>query len=235
MTSLLLLRHAESEWNARGKWQGWADPPLSSEGVRQARAAGRLLQPVGFTAVAASDLRRAQETAELAAVGLGIPGPVHIDAGLREYDVGQWSGLTRAEIERRWPGELAAWRQGRLVATPGGELRDSFVARIAAAVTRVAAALRHDIVLVITHGGVISALERSLGADQRRLAHLGGRWFEAQFAGDRERRGLRAGEPLFVFEPDADTEAAGHGRPPEAAEGEGTEFPRTNADSSTFG
>jgi broad specificity phosphatase PhoE/predicted metal-dependent hydrolase len=218
MTRLLLLRHGESEWNAQGRWQGWADPPLSLEGRDQAAAAGRLLRPAGFTAVAASDLQRARLTAELAAAELGLSRAVHIDAGLREYDVGQWSGLTRTEIEARWPHALADWRQGRLVATPGGETRDAFIARIAAAVTRVATTHPGETVLVITHGGVISALERSLGADQRRLAHLGGRWVEA--SGD----GLRAGAVVFLFEPDAETEATTHGRPPEAAEGEGTEL-----------
>jgi broad specificity phosphatase PhoE len=158
VTWMLLLRHAESEWNASGRWQGWADPPLSPEGERQAIEAGRRLRPIGFTAAVASDLRRARRTAELA-----FGGPVQIDAGLREYDVGEWSGLSRAEIETRWPGALEDWHQGRLVATPGGEIRDTFVARIAAAVTRVGAAHPGGIVLVITHGGVISALERSLG------------------------------------------------------------------------
>jgi probable phosphoglycerate mutase len=213
---MLLLRHGESEWNALGRWQGWADPPLSPEGERQAVAAGRLLRPIGFTAVVASDLRRASRTAELAAEAFGLGEAVQIDAGLREYDVGDWSGLTRSEIESQWPGALEDWRQGRLVATPRGEIRDAFVARIAAAVTRVGAAHPNGVVLIITHGGVISAIERSLGADQRRLAHLGGRWIEA--SGE----GLGAGEAVFLFDPDAETEAARHGAPA-AADGEGTE------------
>jgi broad specificity phosphatase PhoE len=202
---MLLLRHAESVWNAMGRWQGWADPPLSAEGERQAVAAGRRLGPIGFTAAVASDLQRARRTAELAAGVMGLGGAVHVDGGLREYDVGEWSGLTRAEIETTWPGALEDWRQGRLVATPGGEIRDTFVARIAAAVTRVAAAHPGGVVLVITHGGVVSALERSLGADQRGLAHLGGRWIEA--SGE----GLSVGEAVFLFDSDS-------------ADGEGTEL-----------
>jgi broad specificity phosphatase PhoE len=223
VTRLLLLRHGESEWNAAGRWQGWADPPLSPEGEAQASEAGRLLQGVGFTAAASSDLQRARRTAELAGGALGLDA-VHVDAGLREYDVGEWSGLTRAEIETRWPGALDDWRHGRLVATPGGETRDTFVARVAAAVTRLGARFSGGTVLVVTHGGVIGALERSLGADQRRLAHLGGRWVEA--AAD----GLRAGEAVFLFEPDADSEAAARGRPG-AAEGEGTELPQDSQNS----
>lgn len=223
MTRLLLLRHAESEWNAQGRWQGWADPPLSALGERQAATAGELLRPLGFTAAVASDLHRARRTAELAAAAMDLPGPVHIDAGLREYDVGDWSGLTRLEIESRWPGALDDWRHGRLVATPGGEIRDTFVARIAAAVTRVAARRPGGTVLVITHGGVISALERSLGTDQRRLAHLGGRWIEA--SGE----GLAAGDAMFLFDPDAETEAARQGASG-AIEGEGTELAPPSAE-----
>jgi broad specificity phosphatase PhoE/predicted metal-dependent hydrolase len=215
---LLLLRHGQSEWNAHGRWQGWADPPLSAQGHAQALAAGRLLRAEGFTAVATSDLQRARLTAELAAAELGLAGPVLIDAGLREYDVGEWSGLTWVEIEARWPGALDAWRSGRLQATPGGETRDAFAARITAAVERVAARYPAGPVLLITHGGVISTLERLLGVDQRRLAHLGGRWV-ASSAGR-----LRAGEVIFLLEPDAGREAAGASGRQEAADGEATEL-----------
>ena len=198
MTRLLLLRHGESEWNAQGRWQGWADPPLSALGEQQGVEAGRRLRSVGLSAVAASDLRRAMRTAKLAAAEVGLPGPVHVEPGVREYDVGEWSGLTRTEIETQWPGALHAWRQGRLVATPGGETRDTFVARVAAAVTRIASAHPGGTVLVVTHGGVISALERSLGADHRPLAHLAGRWIESSC------HGLAAGEPVVIFGPGAE-------------------------------
>jgi broad specificity phosphatase PhoE len=213
VTRLLLLRHAESEWNALGRWQGWADPPLSEDGNRQAGDAGRLLKPLGFTAVASSDLERARRTAELAAADMGLTEPVRIDAGLREYDVGDWSGLTRPEIEARWPSALEEWRHGRLAAPPGGENRTSFVARIVAAVTRVGAAPTTGRVLVITHGGVISSLARSLGAGETRVAHLAGRWFDTQG------EGLRLGEAMVLFDPDARTEAA---------EGEGLELSSPN-------
>jgi broad specificity phosphatase PhoE len=217
VTRLLLLRHAESEWNARGRWQGWADPPLSEDGRHQASIAGWLLKPLGFTAVAASDLERARRTAGLAAATMGLTGPVHIEPGLREYDIGDWSGLTRLEIEARWPGALDDWRHGRLAAAPGGEIRDAFVARIVAAVTRVGAAHPAGRVLVITHGGVIGSLALLLGAGESRVAHLAGRWF------DTRDDGLRAGEAVFLFDPDDQIEAARRGRPG-VAEGEGAEL-----------
>jgi probable phosphoglycerate mutase len=192
-TRLLLLRHGESEWNAQGRWQGWADPPLTAQGRCQAQAAGRQLGDQGFTATAASDLQRARQTAGLAGDALGLPPEVYIDPALREYDVGAWSGLTRPEIEAGWPGALEDWREGRLVATPGGETRHAFETRISGALMRIGAVFPGATVLVITHGGVIAALERSLGASPRRLAHLTGRWFSASTDGVRMGDDVAAG------------------------------------------
>ena len=209
VTLLLLLRHAESEWNAAGLWQGWADPPLSPAGETHATGAGRLLRSHGFTAAESSDLRRARRTAELVSAAIGLPDPVGITPDLREYDVGDWSGLTRAEIERRWPGGIDDWRHNRLAATPGGESRQAFLLRVVAAVTRIGSADPSGPVLVITHGGVISALARSLGADPAGPGHLGGRWFDA--TGE----GIRLGDEVAVLQPvpaprvDGDSEAAG--------------------------
>jgi broad specificity phosphatase PhoE len=208
MTRLLLLRHAESEWNAQGLWQGLADPPLSPRGEEQATEAGRLLRPMGLTAVVSSDLRRARATAGRIALELALAGPSGVDAGLREYDVGAWCGLTRPQIEAGWPGAIEDWREGRLFSTPGGEQRDSFVARISTAVTRVALERPDDTILVITHGGVIGALCRSLAAPAHRFAHLSGLWIEATSAA------LRPGEIVSLLHRDVP-------HAPEADDGEG--------------
>jgi probable phosphoglycerate mutase len=194
VTRLLLLRHAESDWNAAGRWQGLADAPLSARGREQAASAGGRLARFGFSAVVSSDLQRARATAASVAASLMLSAPT-IDAGLREYDVGDWSGLTRPEIEARWPGAIDDWREGRLVATPHGERRDAFVTRITAAVERIAATAPGPRVVVITHGGVISALSRSLGIDAGRVAHLAGRWIDA------EPLRLRPGPEVFLLDP----------------------------------
>ncbi|MDQ1394708.1 MAG: 2,3-bisphosphoglycerate-dependent phosphoglycerate mutase [Acidimicrobiaceae bacterium] len=213
MTRLLLLRHAESEWNAQGRWQGLADPPLSPRGEAQAAQAGPLLRPMAITAVVSSDLHRARATAGHIALGLPVAGPIDHDGGLREYDVGAWSGLTRPQIEAGWPGAVEAWREGRLFSTPGGEQRDAFVARISAAVARVARKRPDDITLVITHGGVISALCRSLDAPAHRFAHLSGLWIEATA------EGLRPGEVVSLLRPDR--------RKADGGEGDGGELARS--------
>lgn len=175
MTRLFLLRHAESEWNAEGRWQGQADPGLSARGRDEAeQAASRLADEVAR--VVSSDLRRASDTAEIFVRMLDI-GPVERDEGLREIDVGEWSGLTSAEIEERWPGAIERWRAGEYVAK-GGEDRGSFRRRILAAVG--AHAAREDTpLLVVTHGAAIGVVERHLGVHPGvAVPKLTGRWFE---------------------------------------------------------
>src|SRR5437660_221967 len=120
MIRLLLVRHGESTWNAVSRWQGQADPPLSPFGERQAEDAGaRLAEVASITAVWASNLVRARRTGDLIAKHLGIA-QVREEPRLRERDVGAWSGLTRDEIEERWPGYLAARRS-----PPGPEPDDA--------------------------------------------------------------------------------------------------------------
>jgi probable phosphoglycerate mutase len=171
VTRILLVRHGQSEWNATGRWQGQADPPLTDFGRMQARhaAAG-----VGaMDAVFSSTLDRAMETAAIIADVLGI-GPVLCDDDLRERDAGEFSGLTREEIEERFPGYLAADRR-----PDGWEPDDLLEARASAAIARIATMVGDGDVLVVTHGGLLMALETSLGAERSRPANLGGRWLVA--------------------------------------------------------
>jgi probable phosphoglycerate mutase len=181
MTAVLLVRHGESEWNAAGRWQGWADIPLTTMGRMQAADAVAQLAPFGIDTVVASDLGRTIETASIIADLLGI-GHVHPESGLREFNVGEWSGLTRPEIEERWPGQLARWGTGELVQTPGGEHRQHFIRRIKAAVVAIAGRYLHNTVLAVTHGGVIGALQHALDpdGDRERIGNLMGRWVEVE-------------------------------------------------------
>ncbi|RIL05071.1 MAG: histidine phosphatase family protein, partial [Proteobacteria bacterium] len=72
MSAVWLIRHAESEWNALGRWQGQADPALSLRGREQARALADALAKEDFETLVASDLRRARETAEAIARAAGL-------------------------------------------------------------------------------------------------------------------------------------------------------------------
>jgi len=102
ISELLLVRHAESEWNATGRWQGHADPPLSPAGRAQARALAEAIAPLlearRPSLLVCSDLSRAIETARALGAACGLD-PVP-DPRLRELDVGSWSGLTEPEIRR---------------------------------------------------------------------------------------------------------------------------------------
>ena len=201
MGRVLLLRHGQSEWNAAGRWQGWADIALTERGEEQAREAGARLAERGlhrFQAVASSDLTRARRTAELLADALGLVDiGVDIEPDLREFDVGEWSGLTRAEIEERWPGQLDRWRNGQLTQIPGGEPREVFLSRISGAVARLARRHAGQEVLAVAHGGVIGALQRMIGVDEEgpRITNLAGRWFSLA------RDSLVAGPVEFLLEP----------------------------------
>lgn len=193
-TRVLLVRHGQSEWNAIGRWQGHADPPLSPLGLEQARAAAGAIGPVD--AIVSSDLARARQTANLLAEGLGI-GVVHVDARLRETDAGEWTGLTRGEIERDWPGFLEAGRR-----PPGFEPWERVAERARSALLDVARRHPGATVLAVAHGGVIRALERSLDALGAIVANLGGRWFhvtgDALHPGERV---LLTGEGVAVTSP----------------------------------
>ena len=191
-TRLALVRHGQSTWNALSRWQGQANPPLSPLGEEQAAEAAARLTGTGVTGVVTSDLIRARRTGQIVADALGL-GPVRVHPDLGEYDVGDWSGLTKPEIEKRWPGQQAEWFGGRLATTPGGEGRIAFDRRVMRAVRDVSAeAPAGSVLVVITHGGVIRALERAAGASPVPIANLSGRWFSV----DDGR--LRAGEPLTL-------------------------------------
>jgi probable phosphoglycerate mutase len=179
---VLLVRHGQSEWNALGKWQGQADPPLSDLGRAQARAAARSLG--ALDAIYASDLQRAMETAAIISGELGI-GPVILDPDLRERDAGDWSGLTRSEIKQRYPGYLPDDRHrafapdgGAPKRPPGWEPDEILRSRVLGALARIHEAVPDGDVLAVTHGGVIYVLEDHLGERFHRLANGEGRWVE---------------------------------------------------------
>jgi probable phosphoglycerate mutase len=199
-TRVLLVRHGQSEWNAVGRWQGQADPPLSDIGRRQARAAARALGAVD--AVFASDLQRATETAIIIADELGV-GPVVVEPDLRERDAGEWSGLTRAEIERDWPGYLEAASDKHRGFGPGAQRRppswepdESVLTRARRALARIDDLVGGGDVLAVTHGGLVYVLEGHLGAQVERMANGAGRWVEV----DGEE--LRLGERILLVTDD---------------------------------
>jgi broad specificity phosphatase PhoE len=140
--------------------------------------------PIDF--IVTSDLKRARATAELLAAQLDISAPHLLEPGLREYDVGTWSGLTRTEIEARWPDALAAFDRGELDAPPGGESRADFDRRVRRSAARVCDLIlqrRAHGTLIVTHGGVIRSIARSAGVPEIHIAHLAGYEGRAELGG----------------------------------------------------
>jgi broad specificity phosphatase PhoE len=185
---MLLVRHGQSEWNAVGRWQGHADPALTDLGRRQAFHAASRVGSVDV--ICASPLVRALETARIISEQIGV-GPVVVEPELVERDAGEWEGLTRAEIEQRWPGYLAEGRR-----PPGYEDHDVLVVRAHRALDRIEAEYRGADVLVITHGGFIGAVEHDAGIPWERMPNLGARWVTHH--GDR----LAVGDRLVLVDDD---------------------------------
>lgn len=207
MTRVLLVRHGQSEWNADGRWQGQADPPLTDLGRHQALHASRSLGTVD--AIVASDLQRAAETATIISAELGV-GPIVLDPDLRERHAGEWQGLTRAEIERDWPGYLGppppiegsgatrpAREDGPRRRPPGWEPDDALVERAVAALVRIHGLVPDGEAVAVTHGGLVYALEGMLDQPFVRLPNLGGRWVEVGSDGP-----VRLGDRVVLVDPD---------------------------------
>lgn len=181
MHRLIVLRHGTSTWNVEGRWQGWLDAPLTPEGEVQAAARARELARAGALAraVYCSDLLRARRTAEI--IGAHLECPVVPDAGFRERNGGDWQGCTKEEIDARWPGMRAAWRRGELPAPPGGETDDVVLARFDAALHRALAHVGDNLLVVVTHHGVLRLVATRAGVDVHTvIPNLGGFRFDVR-------------------------------------------------------
>ena len=173
-TTLLLLRHGETGHTVAKRFSGSGgdNPPLSEEGQRQARRTAEMLVARGSVqAVVSSPVRRARQTADLAAGALGLD--VREVDGFRECDFGEWDGHTFAEVQERWPDELAAWFGSTSVAPPGGESFDVVERRVRRARDQVLARYAEQTVLVVTHVTPVKTMVRlALGAPPAALYRM---------------------------------------------------------------
>ncbi len=184
------MRHGVTQWNLDQRWQGRADVELSPKGVSQAHEAASHLEHLGmrFERVVASELRRAIETATILGARVAPGAAVERDGRWSERDVGEWSGLTTAEIEARWPGEIATWRRTGETVVPGVERHVDIEKRASEALQDwIDVALDSSCtVLVVAHGGVLRAIDSHFGLETDLIANLSGRWFGADQHGRAE-------------------------------------------------
>lgn len=156
---LIVVRHGETQWNLEGRRQGHLDSPLTPKGRAQAQALAQRFTRDSCSAIYSSDLERAYDTARAIASRTGHE--VVRDARLRERHLGIFQGLNGDEIRSRYPEEYKQHRQGGPNhAVLGGESFEDQVRRNLECLEELAA--RHDggTVMVVTHGGVLSALFR---------------------------------------------------------------------------
>lgn len=155
VTTLLLVRHGETDWNRDGRWQGGSDTRLNDLGREQARALAEELDG-SIDVVYSSDLARARETADIVATTLGLE--VRVDPRLRERSFGSWEGLTTTEIEERFADSHRRWREGEGAGADDAETFEDFFARVSAFLADVLRLHPREEVLVISHGGSIRVI-----------------------------------------------------------------------------
>jgi len=151
------MRHGQTEHNASGRLMGHRDIPLDETGRAQAETAAALLASRPLRAVYASDLQRASCTAGVVASRLGLE--LILLPALREVDVGEWEGLTGAEIERNYPEVIAALEKDPFgTRRPGGESYGEMASRVWGALEEIATAHPGEEVLAVSHGGPLRAV-----------------------------------------------------------------------------
>jgi broad specificity phosphatase PhoE len=149
-TTTVLLRHGDTRLSPEHRFSGIRDEPLSENGTRQARAAARRLATGSqIDAVVTSPLRRAAETAAIAAAEFGLTPAT--DDDLRETDFGKWEGFTLGELQKRWPALIAAWQHDPEEAPPDGESFADTARRVDHARERILRDHCGQTVLVVSH------------------------------------------------------------------------------------
>lgn len=178
MTRLILVRHGETEWNRQLRFQGQVDVPLNATGHEQARRVAQSLAAGEVHAVVSSDLARARQTAMPLVEHLAHRGgPALIEsAALREQSFGCVDGMRVDEIKQQHPGAWNQWVAFQAdFAFDGGESTRRFHARVLQGLREVADAHRGQTLVVVTHGGVLDMVWRSvrtLSLDGPRETHI---------------------------------------------------------------
>lgn len=157
MTRLLIVRHAESDYNLQNRIQGHHDSGLTRRGQAQARALARRLSEYKIARVYSSDLGRATSTT--AAVLKYLKAPLTLDPKLREIHLGDWEGMTPDEVDNLYDKGYQKWlKKPSSCVIPKSEPIAKFRRRITRRVAEIAAQNDGKTILVVTHGGAITAL-----------------------------------------------------------------------------
>lgn len=152
MTTLILVRHGQTDWNINRRFQGSSDIALNTQGLAEAELLANRIKEERFDAVYSSDLARAMSTAQRITTQ-----DITAEPRLREIGFGLWEGLTIQEIKEQYPEEFAAWRRQE-AGPPEGETIHQVAERVKTFIAHLRRHHSHDRVLVVSHGGTIGVL-----------------------------------------------------------------------------
>lgn len=159
-TRIIAIRHGETAWNVDSRIQGHLDIPLNDTGRWQAQQLAYALAGEAITAVYASDLLRAFETAQAVAKAMDLP--TTTDVGLRERNFGIFQGHRFTDIEARLPEQALLWRKREPAFTPeNGESLNTLRDRVVTCVNALAARHPGELIAIVAHGGVLDVLYRA--------------------------------------------------------------------------
>ncbi|MDW7675732.1 MAG: alpha-ribazole phosphatase [Bacillota bacterium] len=169
---LYLIRHGETKWNSQLRYQGHTDVELSHNGHMQGKQLGERMAQLEPTAIYASDLSRAYQTAEYIAVKHNKE--VKKSALLRELNFGIWEGLTFKEINQQHQDLATNWYKDPInLQIPNGELFADMQKRVLEFIDYLKANYTKDTIVIVSHGGTIRTIICSLlGIDLKKMWSL---------------------------------------------------------------
>lgn len=157
MNHIILIRHGSTDWNIQYRFQGQSDIPLNEIGLQEANAISRRLKNENINTIYSSDLKRAQETAQI--IARYHQDQIVLDPKLREIDFGDWEGLTYKDIQQRDPDRMAAWQSGKLnVSPPGGESLNQLDKRVKSCSDKIKLVQTDESIVVVSHGGPLRVM-----------------------------------------------------------------------------
>lgn len=177
MPHLLLIRHGESEYNAKNLWTGWKDVTLTTKGRQEASAMGMAIKDLKPDVAYSSALSRTKETLDIILVDNGW-GTVPVTAAqdLNERNYGDFTGMDKSEIERKYGNDqYKRWRRGWDEPIPNGETLKQVYRRVVLYFeTSIMPHLRHgDSVLIVAHGNTLRSLIKHIdGLDNEMVEGL---------------------------------------------------------------
>lgn len=167
MSYLVLVRHGQSEWNAKNLFTGWKDPDLTELGIEEANKAGSYLKELNikFDVMFTSNLTRAQKTGDIILKAINQTPQIIKNLALNERNYGDLSGLNKDDARKRWGEEqVHIWRRSFDVPPPGGESLKNTAERVLPYFDEVIMpeVLKVKNILVAAHGNSLRSLVMKL-------------------------------------------------------------------------